>query len=319
VLVTGAAGFIGSHLCDLLVENGNEVVGVDNYSKGRIDNLDKCLNAKLFNFFEGDVADKDFLIEHSKNCDAVYHLADESDIQHALEHPESYFHGNISGLFSVLSAMKINGVKKLFFPSSTTVFGSNASPPIAENYGPLLPESLYGASKVSAEAFLKAWSHAYSFDVLIFRFAAIIGGRQDHGVVHDFIKRLTINPHRLDVLGNGSQLRSFVLVDDCVEILSNYFIDKERSGYEVVHLANPDTISIKCVAEIACAEMGLDSEIIRFEDQDLGWVGDSKTNQLDISTLISKGILPKRNSEQAVIESARRLKIQYEKFKLKND
>ncbi len=316
VLVTGAAGFIGSHLCELLINKGLKVVGIDNLSKGNIKNLNQVINNPNFNFQICDVNDKLLIAKASNGCTAIYHLADESDIQNALEHPQSYFKDNIGGLFSVLSAMNESNIKKIFFPSSTTVFGRKAQVPIPEGYGPLLPESLYGASKVSAEVFLNAWGQAYNVDILIFRFAAIIGGRQDHGVVHDFVKRLSVNSTKLNVLGNGRQLRSFVLVDDCIEILYEYFTNEMKTGYQIVHLANPDVISIKEVAEIVCSEFNLSPDIINFENNSLGWIGDSKTNQLDITTIKEKNLLPKRNSRDAVIESTRRLIKQYKNINL---
>jgi UDP-glucose 4-epimerase len=311
VLVTGAAGFIGSHLCELLIKRGIKVTGVDNLSKGNIINLKNIINNSNFIFKICNTNDTKLIKDLSIGCSAVFHLSDESDIQNALDHPESYFLNNINGLYSVLMAMKLNNIKKLFFPSSTTVFGSSAEVPISEGYGPLLPENLYGASKVSAEAFLNAWSFAYDVDILIFRFAAIIGGRQDHGVVHDFVKRLKLNSSLLQVLGNGSQKRSFVLVDDCVDIVFEYFQNKMKPGFQIVHLANPDVITIKEVAELVCAKLNLQSNIIQYESSELGWIGDSKTNELDITQLKFNNLLPKRNSKDAVIEAAYRLNKQY--------
>lgn len=311
VLVTGAAGFIGSHLCEALIKKKINVIGIDNLKRGVIDNLTQSRKSEFFNFELGDVSNIDFLNRVLNGCSAVYHLADESDIQFALSHPESYFKDNINGLFSILTSMHSNGIKKIFFPSSTTVFGSKAPPPISEKYGPLQPESLYGAAKAAAEAFLHAWGHAYDLDILIFRFAAVIGGKQDHGVIHDFIKRLTLDPSILHVFGNGEQVRSFVLIDDCVEIIINFFMNKSLPGYQIVHLGNPDTISIKRVAEIACDQFSLSHDIIKFADNSLGWIGDSKTNQLDMETLNNSKIMPKYNTHDAVIEAARRLKKQY--------
>jgi UDP-glucose 4-epimerase len=311
ILVTGAAGFIGSHLCEFLIEKGHRVRGMDNFSKGNLNNLHNVSTSPEFSFIEGDVCDLELTERASHGCDAVFHFADESDIQHALEHPDSYFVNNVGGLYSVLNAVERNEIKKIVFPSSTTVFGRFALPPISESYGPLLPESLYGASKVSSEAFLHAWAHAHNVDTLIFRFAAIIGGRQDHGVVHDFVRGLSENSNRLNVLGNGTQTRSFVLVDDCVRIICDYFFTNFKGGYEVVHLANPDVISISEVAHIVCLQLGLGTEIISFQNNELGWLGDSKTNQLDIPTLTSVGLLPLATSREAVIEATKRLAKQY--------
>jgi UDP-glucose 4-epimerase len=316
VLVTGAAGFIGSHLCEYLVNLGIEVVGIDNLSRGSVNNLINCSKSRIFKFHHEELSNLEKLIDISINCSIVFHLADESDIQFALQHPQSYFIDNTKGLFTILKCMKINSITKIFFPSSTTVFGRNAVPPISEGYGPLLPESLYGASKVSSEAFLHAWSIAYDVEILIFRFAAIIGGRQDHGVVHDFVKRISINSNILNVLGNGNQKRSFVLVDDCVRILTEYLLHHMQNKFEIVHLANPDTVSIKEVAEIVCSQMNIDPHIIKYEISEFGWVGDSITNQLDIEKLRFKEMLPVLNSRESVIEAASRLNRQYSELDL---
>jgi UDP-glucose 4-epimerase len=310
-LVTGAAGFIGSHLCEYLLKSGYSVVGIDNLKRGSMKNLSKCVDFNAFDFKLGDVCKIDFLSSAMTKCDFVYHLADESDIQFALMHPESYFKDNMSALYSVLSAMKANDVRKLFYPSSTTVFGSKAPIPTPESYGPLHPESLYGASKVAAEAFLFAWGHAHAVDILIFRFAAIIGGRQDHGVIHDFTKRLCLNPSGLHVFGNGSQLRSFVLIDDCVEIIYKFFSSEFARGFQIVHLGNPNVISIREVAEIVASQYGLPLERVTFEAKDLGWVGDSRSNQIDIATLGALNFIPRRDSREAVAIAASRLKEQH--------
>lgn len=312
ILVTGAAGFIGSHLCEHLVREGFDVIGIDNLSKGSLSNLQKISSNHKFTFVEGDVTDLKFMRDATSGCSAVYHLADDSDIQYANDHPQSYFLGNIGGLYSVLSAMELNNIDKIFYPSSTTVFGAKIQAPIQEGAGPLRPESLYGASKAAAEAFLHAWSFNKKISVVIFRFAAIIGGRQDHGVVHDFVKRLCEDKRALQVLGSGEQLRSFVLVDDCVEIAVRYFRDFPGEQFSIVHLANPDLVAIKDVASLVRDELGLPDAKIQFERKLLGWSGDSKTNELDVETLRAAALLPKISSRDAVIEAAKRLKKQYE-------
>jgi UDP-glucose 4-epimerase len=312
VVVTGAAGFIGSHLCKALVTRGYWVHGVDDLSRGSLKNLKNLHANNNFVFTEGSATNYELLSNVSKDSTALYHLGDESDIKTALMHPESYFKKNMSSLMSVLLACRDNRVSRLFFPSSTTVFGSIAKVPIRENFGPLLPESLYGASKVSAEAFLKAWSIAYTdTHITILRFAAIIGDNQDHGVVHDFVKSLSSGSEYLKVLGNGNQLRSFVLVDDCVNVVINLTEMIQSKQYEVTHLGNSEVISIRNVAEIVCNVLGHSTSKVVYEGNPLGWVGDSLTNELDCTKLDNLGIKLMYSSREAVKIAAERLMLQY--------
>lgn len=314
VVVTGAAGFIGSHLCEALVARGYRVYGIDDLSRGSLRNLTNLRDNNNFVFVEGSATNYEFLSNVVKDSIALYHLGDESDIKTALLHPESYFKKNMCSLMSVLLACKDNGVSRLFFPSSTTVFGSSAKTPISENFGPLLPESLYGAFKVSAEAFLKAWSIAYAdTKITILRFAAIIGGRQDHGVVHDFVKSLSYGSEYLQVLGNGNQQRSFVLVDDCVNVVIKLTEMIQSRQYEVTHLGNPEVISIRNVAEIVCSAFDHSTSKILYQDNPLGWVGDSLTNELDCSKLNNLGVKLMYSSREAVKIAAERLMLQYVK------
>jgi len=309
-LVTGGAGFIGSHLCEHLIELGHEVVCLDNLEKGSKKNLSKIFDNSNFAFTEGDVEDCVLVESLSRGCDTIYHLADDSDIQFGFDHPESFLKGNLKGLYSILKACRINDIKNLIFPSSTTVFGPHAEPPINENYGPLMPESLYGAAKASSEAFLNAWTVGYDLKVVIFRFAAIVGGRQDHGVIHDLVNRMASpGMNHLQVLGNGEQERSFVLVDDCVRIIADYkkFM---REPFNIVHLGNKDFVSISWVAETIVKLFGFTKDIIKYENKTLGWKGDSKTNYLKCDVLFESAVQNPRSSREAVRIAASRLKLQ---------
>ena len=307
-LVTGGAGFIGSHLCEHLIGLGREVVCLDNLEKGSKRNLKKILDHNKFLFKEGDVEDHNFVKDLSRGCHEIFHLADDSDIQFGFDHPGSFLEGNLKALHSVLNACQVNDIKFLVFPSSTTVFGSNAKAPIQEDYGPLKPESLYGAGKASCEAFLNAWTVGYDLKVVAFRFAAIVGGRQDHGVIHDLVKRMASNDlNKLKVLGNGQQERSFVLVDDCVRIISDYQ-KFAKDPFNIIHLGNKDFVSISWVAETIVEMFGFTKEIIKYENKALGWKGDSKTNYLKCDILFNSDVQGPRSSKEAVTIAATRLK-----------
>jgi UDP-glucose 4-epimerase len=311
-LITGGLGFIGSHLTEFLLQQGHNVVVLDNKKKGKLKNLENVINNKNLKIVLGNTENKELTLEISKKCDAIYHFSDESDIQYCFDHPDCYFRSNIQSLQSILEASKINNIKKIIFPSSTTVFGKRNKDPVSENFGPLMPESLYGASKAACENFLYAWKEANDISINIFRFAAVIGGRQDHGVVHDFVKKISDRNKILNVLGNGEQERSFLLVDDVVRVIYEYS-NKINKKFDLVHLGNSDTIKIKEVAKIVASLFNLDVKNILFDNQnELGWIGDSKTNFLDISKLQNLDIKITYNSKQAVEEAAIRLKKQYQ-------
>ncbi len=219
LLVTGGAGFIGSHLVEHLIREGHTVLVFDNLSTGKLSNLDSVKSSPLFSFVEADIKDTAAVDAAVKGQDFVFHLCDNSDIRYAASHPEDYIHQNILGGVHVLEAMKRHGVKKIAFPSSTTVLGDASAVLTPEHYGPLQPMNLYGGAKLAMEALLSAYAYTFDFQVWIFRFVDIVGGRIDHGVIFDFIRKLRANPREMEVLGDGSQTRSFMIIDDCVDAI----------------------------------------------------------------------------------------------------
>lgn len=312
VFITGVAGFIGSHLAEQLVRENFKVKGLDNYSTGSKNYLNSIHENSNFDFVEGDIKDGTLVSKLMKDSDIVVHLADNSDIQYSANHPKDYFEQNIIGLYNVLSGMKIHNIKKIIYPSSTTVFGIGCPIPTPENFGPLRPANLYGSSKAAAEAFLSGWVATFNICAVNFRFTSIIGSRQDHGVVHDLVKKLLTNKSRLEVLGNGNQQRSYILIDDCVNAII-LAINKYDQGFNIVHLGNSEAIQISRVAEIICEEIGVNKNVINFQGESLGWKGDSKSNEIEVSSLKNIGWVPQYSSEAAVRESARRLINQFSK------
>lgn len=306
ILIFGGAGFIGSHLTERLVQAGASVTVFDNLKTGRTVNLAGVLQQPGFRFIEGDVRERDKVEATVPGHEIIFHFCDDSDIRSAAEHPDTYVEQNIMGLFYVLESMRKHGIRHILFPSSTTVFGELAHPPASETEGPMIPLTLYGGAKLAAEGLISAWAHTYDFHAVVFRFVGIIGGRMDHGVVHDFVRKLQRDPAQLEILGDGTQKRSFVLVDDCVEAMLFAFANAQRN-YNLVHIGNVDQISVNETAGIICQVMKLNGVRLCPTGGKVGWKGDVTSNFIATETLTAWGWKPPRSSREAVFEAARRL------------
>ena len=215
VFVTGGAGFIGSHLVDELIKAGNEVIVYDNLSSGKIDFLDSAKSTCNLEFINGDLLDLEKLKGSMEDIDIVYHLAANPDIRLGTTITDTDLKQGTVATYNVLESMRINGCKNIAFASSSVVYGEAKKMPTPEDYGPLFPISLYGASKLGSEGLISAWVGTFGIKAWIFRFANIIGTRGTHGVIFDFIHKLKKDPSRLEVLGNGLQEKSYMEVIDC--------------------------------------------------------------------------------------------------------
>ncbi|MGH7940739.1 MAG: NAD-dependent epimerase/dehydratase family protein [Limisphaerales bacterium] len=306
VLVLGGAGFIGSHLTERLIEQGASVTVFDNLQTGRVNNLRKVWDHPHFRFIQAEVRDRKKVDETVPGHEIVFHFCDDSDIRSAAAHPDSYVEQNIMGLFYVLEAMRRNGVRAILFPSSTTVFGELAAPPASEGHGPMVPLNLYGGAKLAAEGLISGWAHTFDFHAVVFRFVGIIGGRMDHGVVHDFVRKLQKDPGQLEILGDGSQTRSFVLVDDCVDAILFAMASTEKN-YNLVHIGNRDAISVNEVADVIIEVMRLRDVKHNYTGGKVGWKGDVTSNLISTETLTALGWKPRHSSREAVAEAARRI------------
>ena len=309
VLVFGGAGFIGSHLTERLIEEGASVTVYDNLKTGRTANLAKVWRHPGFRFIEADVCQRKKVEEAVPGHEVIFHFCDDSDIRSAAEHPDTFVEQNIMGLFYVLESMRRNGIRLILFPSSTTVFGELAHPPASELHGPMTPLNIYGGAKLAAEGLISAWAHTYDFRAIVFRFVGIIGGRMDHGVVHDFVRKLQKDPTRLEILGDGTQSRSFVLVDDCLEAML-FALAQTRKNYNLVHIGNVDQISINETAEAIVQVMKLKGVKLQPAGGKVGWKGDVTSNFIATETLTALGWKPRRSSREAVLEAAGRLALE---------
>ena len=305
-LIFGGAGFIGSHLTEQLIQQGASVTVFDNLQTGRTTNLARVWGHPGFQFIEAEVRDRKKVDETVPGHDIIFHFCDDSDIRSAAGHPDTFVEQNIMGLFYVLESMRRNGIRHILFPSSTTVFGELANPPASESHGPMKPLNIYGGAKLAAEGLISAWAHTYDLQAVVFRFVGIIGGRMDHGVVHDFVRKLQKDPTQLEILGDGTQRRSFVLVDDCIEAML-FALDKAAKNYNLVHIGNADQISVNETAAAIFEVMNLKNVQRRYTGGRVGWKGDVTSNFIATETLTAWGWKPPRSSREAVEEAARRL------------
>ncbi len=301
VLVTGGAGFIGSHLVDALMSRGCEVVVFDNLSSGKLENLERWVGDSRFSFVRGDlvrVGDVEGVVD---TCGVVFHLAANPEVRVGSVEPSVHFRENVLATFNLLEALRKNGGVEVFvFTSSSTVYG-DADIPTRED-AVLKPISVYGASKLACEALVSAYAHSYGFRALIYRLANVVGPRSKHGVIVDFVRKLRENPRELEILGDGTQRKSYLYVTDCIEALL-LGLDRARGVVEVFNVGSRDQVDVLSIARIVAEEIGLgdvDFRITGGVDGGRGWVGDVKDMLLDVSKLKELGWRPRFNSVEAV-------------------
>jgi len=311
ILVTGGAGFIGSHLVDVLMEKGNFVRVLDDLSAGSLENLRRWISHENFEFVRGDMRDPLSVREALDEIEVVFHLAANPEVRIGAQSPEILYESNVVITYNLLEEMRGANVRELVFTSSSTVYGDARILPTPEDYGPLEPISVYGAAKLAAEALISGYAHTFDMRALVFRLANIIGERSNHGVIYDFIRKLERNPEELEILGDGTQKKSYLHVSDTVEgmiHLYNHF-RSENKRFEVFNLGNEDWITVREIAEIVSREMNL-NPIFRFTggvDGGRGWKGDVKMMLLSIEKAKSKGWKPEMSSREAVERTVREL------------
>ena len=300
-LVTGGAGFIGSHLIDALVKK-NDVICFDNFSSGQRKFIEH--NMDKIELIEGDLLNRKEIKKALKNVDIVFHLAANPDVRLGITNTNIHFQQNIVATYNLLEEMRIAGINKIVFTSSSTVYGEASTIPTPENYGPLIPISLYGASKLAAEGLISAYSHTFDIDAIIYRFANVVGPRSTHGVIYDFINKLARNSKKLEILGDGRQKKSYLYIDDCINAM--LFGLKTKNKVEIFNIGSEDWVDVKKIADIISEEMKLKPEYIFTGGIDgRGWKGDVKIMKLSIEKLKSMGWEPHYSSAEAVRLTAR--------------
>lgn len=291
-IVTGGAGFIGSHLVGTLIKRNEEVVVIDNLSTGN----KKFVNKKA-TFIKGDLKDFDFCLRNIKDADYVYHLAANGDVREGAKDSKLHFNENVIVTYNVLEAMRINNIKNIVFTSTSTVYGEAKKIPTPENYGPLIPISLYAASKLCGESLICAYSSIFDLNAWIYRFANVIGLRETRGVLIDFIKKLNNNPNELEVLGDGTQTKSYIYISDCIEGFLHGIESKGKVN--IFNIGSEDYISVREIAEILIDEMKIKAKI-RYTGGKRGWKGDVPKMLLDITKLKKIGWASKYNSKESI-------------------
>jgi UDP-glucose 4-epimerase len=307
-LVTGGAGFIGSHLCDRLIAQAAEVWCVDNLHLGRRRNIAHLENSNQFHFAELDVLDRerlDALFGEAK-FDAVFHMAANSDIAAGTADPALDFRLNELTTTTVLDAMRRHGVARLFFAGTSAIFGE-AQAVLHEDFGPLAPISFYGASKLAAEAYISTYAHLYGMRAVVLRFPNVVGERATHGVIYDFLRKLAKDPRELEVLGDGRQTKPYLYVGDLIDAIFTAW-DKSSGPLSVYHAAGIGETSVREIAEIVLAATGHGGAKLRYTGGDRGWPGDVPKFSYDISRLQALGWRPQRHSTDAVRFAVERIK-----------
>lgn len=306
VFITGAAGFIGSNLVDRLLAMEKRVVGWDNLSTGRMQFLQAACRHSQFRLIRGDNLDLPALTAAMAGCDFVVHLAANADVRFGVEHPSKDFEQNTRATFHVLEAMRANGIRSIAFASTGSIYGEAEIIPTPENYPFPTQTSLYGASKLAGEGMIQAYCEGFGMNAYLFRFVSILGPRYTHGHVIDFYKQLLDHPDHLDVLGDGTQRKSYLHVSDCLNAILAV-VQKEtakiaKHRVQVYNLGTNEYCHVRESIRWISDHLRV-SPAIRYSGGDRGWIGDNPFIFLDTAKIRSEGWNPEFTIQQSVIET----------------
>lgn len=303
-IVTGAAGFIGSNLVDRLLAEGHYVLGIDNFSTGQKQFLSTALIHSKFRLTLIDLLDLDALKQAFVGADMVFHLAANADVRFGTLHPRKDLEQNTIVTYNVLEAMRANGINKIAFSSTGSVYGE-ASVPTPEN-GPFpIQTSLYGASKVAGEGLISAYCEGFGFKAFIFRFVSILGERYTHGHIFDFYKKLKTDPTRLPVLGNGKQRKSYLYVQDCIDAML-FAVNNASDKVNIFNLGVDGYCEVNDSIGWICEELGVHPHL-EYSGGDRGWIGDNPFIFLDTTRIRTLGWQPKFDIREGVIKTVQYL------------
>ena len=298
-LIAGGAGFIGSHLADYLLDEGNEVVCIDNFFIGTRQNIVHLLTNPRYVFYQYDLNNRELLnqVFDKEKPNYVFHLAANSDIQASAQNPIIEYQNTYSTTFNLLEAMRLHNVKKMFFASTSAVYG-NKDTLLNENTASLAPISYYGGAKLGCEGLISAYAYMNDMDILIFRFPNVIGPRLTHGVIFDFIKRLKKDSNKLLILGDGTQTKPYLYVFDLIEAIMKF--KNIGKGVTLYNVGVDTATSVTLIAEIVCQKMGLSNVSFEYTGGKGGWKGDVPKFQYDLNKIHTAGWTAKHTSDEAV-------------------
>lgn len=311
VFLTGGAGFIGSHIVDMLLERGYRVTVYDNLSTGKKDYVSQHFDNLCFNFIDGDILD----FEHLKICmgnhDLVWHLAANTDILLGYKYPQTDLKNGIIGTHNVLDAMRYNNIQTILFASSGAIYGNLCKKNnVNESAGPILPLSLYGASKMSCEGLISAYCNLFDLRALIFRFGNVIGKRMLRGAIYDFIEKLRHDNTKLEILGDGNQEKNYFLVEECIEgmiyALRNAKITNENPC-DIFNLGTNSVTKVTTIAQLVIEAMKLENVKIGFTGGETGWPGDQPQVHMLFDKINNLGWHTKYTSNEAIRIAIKRL------------
>jgi UDP-glucose 4-epimerase len=306
IFITGVAGFIGSNLADRLLADGRHVVGWDNFSTGQRKFLEGALQHQNFKLIEGDNLDLPALTQAMAGCDTVFHLAANADVRFGLEHPSKDLQQNTVATFNVLEAMRANGIKRIAFSSTGSVYGEAEKIPTPEDAPFPVQTSLYAASKVAGEGMIASYCEGFKFEGYIFRFVSILGERYTHGHVFDFYKQLLDHPQHLKVLGDGSQRKSYLYIQDCVNAMLHVMnlgtAKNAKHGVEIYNLGTEEFVQVNDSIGFICNALNLQPQR-EYTGGSRGWVGDNPFIFLDTKKVRSTGWKTSLTIEQGIVRT----------------
>jgi UDP-glucose 4-epimerase len=305
ILITGCAGFFGHNLAIYLLKNypAFKITGVDNLLTGKKELLQNLMKFDNFNFLEVDcrhLSSIDGLPEFYR----IIHLAANSDIAAAMRNPTIDYELGIQTTHAMLEFARLNNVKEFVFSSGSGVYGEVPGKTFNEESFVGKPTSTYGATKLSAEALISAYSFMFGIKSTVFRFCNLVGKNLTHGVVFDFIRKLQSNPSVLEVLGNGTQTKPYIHLDDAIKGVIAA-LENQKSDYEVFNVSNTTTTSVKEIAELVAKQVGNTNTQIKFGVEDRGWKADIPNYMMSSDKLSQFGWKPSLSSDEAVAQSIR--------------
>jgi len=302
ILITGGAGFIGSHLCDYLASKNNNIVVLDNLSLGKEKNIAHLFNLDNFEFIQGDILDNRLLEDlfNKNNFDIVFHMAANSDIAQSSYNPDIDKDNTFMTTYDLLGMMRKHKVEKIVFASTSAIYGDTADV-LHENYGPLKPVSHYGASKLSSESFISSFVENYGLQAWIVRFPNVVGERATHGVIFDFINKLRKDNSKLEVLGDGEQFKPYLYVKDLVEAIM-FVRNNSNDRLNIFNIGVNSRTKVREIAQMVIREMNLNADIV-YTGGDRGWVGDVPEFNYDLTKINNFGWKASYTSNEAVRKS----------------